>query len=581
MQYMDMRLRNEAGEVAAWVRVVEQPDTGSYYRLLNAAEDLVDEGLPGEDRDLVLDDIVTLHLAESSFSGSGLIAEMTPTLTFGPTAIGTYNIEFRVDSKSGDGETTNVQDGDVLGTFTVLPALCEVAIADMTLSGESSGLVDELLLFSTAVSPLDATAPLTYTWTPEPETGQGFPNAAYRFDQAGEYVISVQVSNCGAFAAAVQTVQISSGPDPDLTIIKEGPATSVANQPITYTLTITNNGAAAATNLVVRDILPAGATYIEGGSLVGNEVQWQIPELEGFGQQTSLTFTVSAVVDLVNNDYRLNADGGISIENTDPIHTRIVDAQVELTPINEGTINLTQNGQSSQLSFPGGSVFADTTITFDETDQPATLGNLVFAGRAFKLEAYLDNNLQSDYRLYETVQVSLTYDPSLVAGLNLDKLSLRYWQEDRWQNSGIACATEASAQMVSCTLETPLVTQYVLVEERSILFLPFAINNFTPPEYTAEITGITLDGNQYLVTFETRGFTPQFPGQHVHFFFNSVPPEQAGVPGSGPWYVYDGGSPFTGYAIADRPGEATQLCILVANPDHSVIQGTGNCYDLP
>jgi len=248
---MDMRLRNEAGEIAAWVRVVEQPDTGSFYRLLNAAEELVDEGLPGKDRDLMLDDIVTLHLVESSFSGSGLIAEMTPTLTFGPAAIGTYNIEFRVDSKSGDGETLNVQDSDVLGTFTILPAGCEVAIADMTLSGESSGLVDELLLFSTAVSPLDATGPLTYTWTPEPETGQGFPNAAYRFDQAGEYVISVQVSNCGAFAAAAQTVQISSGPDPDLTIIKEGPATSVADQAVTYTLTIANNGAAAATNLVV------------------------------------------------------------------------------------------------------------------------------------------------------------------------------------------------------------------------------------------------------------------------------------------------------------------------------------------
>jgi hypothetical protein len=96
-------------------------------------------------------------------------------------------------------------------------------------------------------------------------------------------------------------------------------------------------------------------------------------------------------------------------------NTRIVDAQVELTPISGGTINLTQNGQNSLLNFPGGSVFADTTITFDETDQPATLGNLVFAGRAFKLEAYLDNNLQSDYRLYETAQVSLSYDPNVVS----------------------------------------------------------------------------------------------------------------------------------------------------------------------
>jgi hypothetical protein len=60
-----------------------------------------------------------------------------------------------------------------------------------------------------------------------------------------------------------------------------------------------------------------------------------------------------------------------------------------------------------------------------------------------------------------------------------------------------------------------------------------------------------------------------------------VPPEQAGVPGSGPWYVYDGPSPFTGYGVADRPDGATKLCVLVANPGHSVILESGNCVELP
>ncbi len=98
---------------------------------------------------------------------------------------------------------------------------------------------------------------------------------------------------------------------------------------------------------------------------------------------------------------------------------------------------------------------------------------------------------------------------------------------------------------------------------------------------TSRITGIELSGNQYSVKFETGGFTPALPGQHVHFFFNTVPPGQAGVPGSGPWFVYGGGSPFTGYGLSDRPAAATEMCILVANPDHSVIQGTGNCFPLP
>jgi hypothetical protein len=33
--------------------------------------------------------------------------------------------------------------------------------------------------------------------------------------------------------------------------------------------------------------------------------------------------------------------------------------------------------------------------------------------------------------------------------------------------------------------------------------------------------------------------------------------------------------------VADRPSAATQMCILVANPDHSVIANSGNCWALP
>lgn len=98
---------------------------------------------------------------------------------------------------------------------------------------------------------------------------------------------------------------------------------------------------------------------------------------------------------------------------------------------------------------------------------------------------------------------------------------------------------------------------------------------------TSRITGIEVAGAYYSVTFETGGFTSQLPGQHVHFFFDTVPPARAGMPATGPWFVYGGGSPFTGYALSDRPSGANQMCILVANPDHTVIQGTGNCFELP
>ncbi|MEI2607952.1 MAG: serine/threonine-protein kinase [Candidatus Promineifilaceae bacterium] len=98
----------------------------------------------------------------------------------------------------------------------------------------------------------------------------------------------------------------------------------------------------------------------------------------------------------------------------------------------------------------------------------------------------------------------------------------------------------------------------------------------------AEITSITLADDHYVVAFAVYGYFSDTSSTHVHFFWNTIAPDQAGVPANpGNWKLYGSPSPFTGYTVAERPGGATQLCILVANPDHSVRLGTGNCVDLP
>ena len=98
--------------------------------------------------------------------------------------------------------------------------------------------------------------------------------------------------------------------------------------------------------------------------------------------------------------------------------------------------------------------------------------------------------------------------------------------------------------------------------------------------YAARINSIALENGTYIVDYETSGYTEQVPGQHVHFYFDTVSEANAGVPGSGPWKLYGGPRPFTQYTEAER-GNATALCISVANPDHSIISGSGNCYPLP
>lgn len=103
---------------------------------------------------------------------------------------------------------------------------------------------------------------------------------------------------------------------------------------------------------------------------------------------------------------------------------------------------------------------------------------------------------------------------------------------------------------------------------------------FAPSGPYVQINNISLNQSNYVVEYETFNYTEAIPGVHIHFFFNSVAPEQAGVGGAGPWYVWGGPRPFTGYTTGER-GTATQICALVANADHTIVLSTGNCYDLP
>lgn len=103
----------------------------------------------------------------------------------------------------------------------------------------------------------------------------------------------------------------------------------------------------------------------------------------------------------------------------------------------------------------------------------------------------------------------------------------------------------------------------------------------TPTTPYVVITDILLDNNTYIVDYEVHNFSDTL---HVHMFFDTIPPEQAGSPGSGPWKLTwgkYGDPPFTQYGTANRPAGATQMCALVANSNHSIQLNSGNCVDLP
>jgi len=152
---------------------------------------------------------------------------------------------------------------------------------------------------------------------------------------------------------------------------------------------------------------------------------------------------------------------------------------------------------------------------------------------------------------------------------------------------GGAAQTEEPAAVIATATEAPP-TATTSPEATATLPEPTDIPTDTavPPTPTPEtpyvvITRIRLENNAYVVDFEMHNSPPDL---HVHMFFNTVPPDQAGSPGAGPWKLIGGAygpSPFTGYGPANRPPNATQMCALIANANHTVLPNSGNCVDLP
>ena len=143
--------------------------------------------------------------------------------------------------------------------------------------------------------------------------------------------------------------------------------------------------------------------------------------------------------------------------------------------------------------------------------------------------------------------------------------------------------TEASdvAQLLATTTSAATTTTAIGPRFAADTAAPTTTTVPRPPE-TVEITGITVEGGRYLVEYVTRGYIEDLPGDHVHFYWDTVYESQAGVgPNEKEWFVWGGPRPFDGYRPTDRPDTANAMCSVVANPDHTIRSGTGNCFDLP
>jgi uncharacterized repeat protein (TIGR01451 family) len=100
-------------------------------------------------------------------------------------------------------------------------------------------------------------------------------------------------------------------PIPRLTIQASAPGWVHSGDPITITLTAGNLGIAAASNVFVTNTLPSGASYVSGGTRVGNIISWTLGTLAP-SASTQVSFVVTSTTTVIDNEYRVSASGGYS-----------------------------------------------------------------------------------------------------------------------------------------------------------------------------------------------------------------------------------------------------------------------------
>jgi hypothetical protein len=87
-------------------------------------------------------------------------------------------------------------------------ASCPVSLASVSISGPTVGFTNTLLSFSAAVTPPDASTPITFAWSPAPASGQGTASARYTWATTGEQSVNVTAENCGGVRADAHNITI-------------------------------------------------------------------------------------------------------------------------------------------------------------------------------------------------------------------------------------------------------------------------------------------------------------------------------------------------------------------------------------
>ncbi|HVX14436.1 MAG TPA: DUF4214 domain-containing protein [Pirellulales bacterium] len=272
---------------------------------------------------------------------------------------------------------------------------------------------------------LNAGASETFTITFDgPDTPPGaLINTAFVTDANGD---SDPTDNS---ATTVTPVNPSAGSAVDLSVTQSAASLSPPNQPLVYTVTVTNNsGSTDATNVYVNDLLPMTTTFVGGSTSVGgvdlvaqsgSVVSALFPTLaHGTSATLTITVTPSASGTLANSAYVESADD-VDSSQTDNGSTLYTSAGL-VSNFEAGT-----PGDGTSQTFIGNLYYELLGRAGDAGGVTYWLNFLQSAGSAGRAEVVADFLNSTEYK---TVLVRDAYQTLL--GRAPDAAGMQYWLQE-------------------------------------------------------------------------------------------------------------------------------------------------------
>ena len=256
------------------------------------------------------------------------------SVTLNATATGAATYQWALNGTTIPGATGATYSATTSGTYTV-------SIIDANSCQSPTSVTTQVTVNPVPTTPvIDATAPLaicpgqtlvltadpagaaSYQWYLNGNAATDSVNQTYTTGTSGTFTVTAENAfGCISALSAPAVVTNPCEPKADLAMVKQvSPGPYSVSKPITYTLTVTDNGPNSATNLVIADTLPAGLG--DPGNYGGTgpapiynantrTLQWTIPHLDsgasvtetfevlirGFGTISNTGFATSDVLD--------------------------------------------------------------------------------------------------------------------------------------------------------------------------------------------------------------------------------------------------------------------------------------------